>query len=253
MEYQQLADGLVSWIGEQVTRAGCRGLVLGMSGGVDSSVLAVLCQRAFPQNTLGVLMPCHSQPEDKAHALLVAEKFGITTEEVVLDDIYDVLVRTLPDRSVGKGEQRLARANLKPRLRMVTLYSLANQLRYVVAGSSNRSEITVGYFTKYGDGGVDIMPLGNLVKAQVRELARSLQIPAEIIDKPPSAGLWQGQTDEQEMGLSYDELDRYILTGEAPAQVQAKIESMNAASAHKRSLPPIPVFKPLAISFPPGE
>jgi len=242
MEYQQLADRLVRWIEEQVTRAGCRGAVFGMSGGIDSSVLAVLCQRAFPQNTLGVLMPCHSHPEDRAHALLLAEKFGIPTEEVVLDNIYDVLLRTFPDCAASDEAKRLARANLKVRLRMVTLYYLANQLRYVVAGSSNRSEITVGYFTKYGDGGVDLMPLGNLVKAQVRELARFLEIPAAIIAKPPSAGLWQGQTDEAEMGLSYEELDNYILTGQAPEQVRARIESMNAASAHKRSLPPIPEF-----------
>jgi NAD+ synthase len=125
---------------------------------------------------------------------------------------------------------------------MVTLYYVANQLKYMVAGSGNRSEITVGYFTKHGDSGVDIMPLGNLVKAEVRELARHLKIPREIIDKPPSAGLWEGQTDESEMGFSYAALDRYILTGEAPEELKRKIEAMKAASAHKRAMPPIPTF-----------
>jgi len=111
-------------------------------------------------------------------------------------------------------------------LRMVTLYYIANQLGYMVAGSGNRSELTVGYFTKYGDGGVDILPLGNLVKSQVRELARCLGIPREIIDKPPSAGLWEGQTDEAEMGLSYEALDNFILTGKATEEVREKVEAM---------------------------
>jgi NAD+ synthase len=133
-------------------------------------------------------------------------------------------------------------ANLKPRLRMVTLYFFANKLRYLVAGSGDRSEITVGYFTKYGDGGVDIMPLGNLVKEEVRELARHLKIPQEIIDKPPSAGLWEGQTDEGEMGFSYESLDRYILTGKAPQELKSRIEAMKAASAHKGMMPPVAQF-----------
>jgi len=125
---------------------------------------------------------------------------------------------------------------------MLTLYYFANQLKYMVAGSGNRSELSVGYFTKYGDSGVDILPLGNLVKGQVRELAIFLGIPQEIIKKPPSAGLWQGQTDEGELGLSYEELDRYLVTGEASNEVKRKIESMIAASDHKRLPPPAASF-----------
>jgi len=239
MNSEQLAEKLVLWIKDKVLAAGCKGVVVGMSGGLDSSVLAVLCQRAFPQNTLGVIILCHSQPEDKAHAQAVASKFSISTIEVVLDDIFSALLQTLPDCKADPALSHLAQANLKVRLRMLTLYHITNQLGYMVAGSSNRSEISVGYFTKYGDGGVDIMPLGNLVKAQVRELARFLGIPQPIIDKPPSAGLWEGQTDEGEMGFSYAELDRYLLTGEVSGKVKEKIESMIATSAHKRSLPPI--------------
>jgi NAD+ synthase len=242
MNTEQLAEKLVTWIREQVKAAGCKGVVVGMSGGLDSSVVAVLCQRAFPQNTLGVLMPCYSQPEDKAHAQAVTSKFSILMIEVVLDDIFSALLTTLPDYQAGSELSRLAQANLKVRLRMLTLYYIANQLRYMVAGSSNRSEISVGYFTKYGDGGVDIMPLGNLVKGQVRELAGFLGIPKPIIEKPPSAGLWKGQTDEDELGFSYDELDRFLLTGEVSAEVREKIESKMTATAHKRSLPPIPSF-----------
>jgi NAD+ synthase len=213
-----------------------------MSGGLDSSVLAVLCQRAFPESMLGLIMPCHSQQEDKAHAQAVAGKFSIPTAEVVLDDIFNTLLQKLPDYKTDSSASHIAQANLKVRLRMLTLYYIANQLKYMVAGPSNRSELSVGYFTKYGDSGVDILPLGNLVKGQVRELASFLGIPQQIIDKPVSAGLWQGQTDEAELGFSYEELDRYLVTGEASAELKKRIESMIAASEHKRQPPPIANF-----------
>jgi NAD+ synthase len=109
-------------------------------------------------------------------------------------------------------------------------------------GTGNRSEISIGYFTKYGDGAADILPLGNLVKNQVRELAVYLDIPKEIIQKPPSAGLWVGQTDEEEMGITYDELDRYLLTGHAAAEVKKKIDTRITGSSHKRALPAVPPF-----------
>jgi len=239
MDAEQLAEKLVLWVRDKVLGAGCEGVVMGMSGGLDSSVLAVLCYRAFPRGTLGVIMPCHSSQEDVEHAQAVASQFSIPTKTIVLDPVFDTLLRTLSGDKGDPTITRLAEGNLKARLRMLTLYYFANQLRYMVAGSSNRSELSLGYFTKYGDGGVDIMPLGNLVKGQVRELAGFLGIPQPIIDKPPSAGLWQGQTDEAELGLSYEELDRYLVTGDAPNELREKIESMIAASNHKRLPPPV--------------
>ncbi len=242
MDTAQLAEKLVSWIREKVLAGGCKGVVLGMSGGVDSSVVAVLCQHAFPQNVLGLLLPCYSQQEDEAHALAVASPFSIPTKTVVLDSVFDSLIKVLPGELVDPAANRLAKANLKVRLRMLNLYYFANQLKYMVVGSSNKSELTVGYFSKYGDGGINIMPLGNLVKEQVRELAAFLGIPSEIITKPPSAGLWPGQTDEDDLGFSYQELDRYLVTGEASDEVRGRIESMSAASNHKRLPPPLPTF-----------
>jgi len=186
-------------------------------------------------------MPCYSSQEDKEHALTVADKFSMPTKTVVLNSVFDTLLKVLPD-SVDPTASQVAEANLKVRLRMLTLYYFANQLRYMVVGSSNRSELAIGYFTKYGDGGVDILPLGNMVKREVRELASFLSIPQEIINKPPSAGLWPGQTDEGDLGFSYDELDRYLVTGEASAEVRGRIESMMAASDHKRLPLPVPTF-----------
>jgi len=225
----ELARGLVSWIKEVVLAAGSEGVVLGMSGGLDSSVVAALCQRAFPGSTVGVIMPCHSDALDEEHARLVADKFHISTRTVVVDDVFDALIAAL------RGETRsavpkLAESNIKPRLRMTILYYFANQLGYLVAGTSNKSEISVGYFTKHGDNGVDLLPLGNLVKSQVRDLALHLGIPQEIIDKPPSAGLWKGQSDEAELGLTYSDIDRYLVSGEARGEVKVKIDSMMARS-----------------------
>jgi NAD+ synthase len=242
MDAERLTRDLTAWIKGKVTEADCRGIVFGMSGGLDSSVLAVLCQQTLPQGALGVIMPCYSDPQDKSHARELAAEFCIQIREVALDEAYDTLLRLLPAYNPNPEISRAARGNLKARLRMATLYYTAQKLRYLVAGSSNRCEIAIGYFTKYGDGGADIMPLGNLVKSEVKELALYLDIPRVIIDKQPSAGLWAGQTDEDEMGISYEILDRYILTGEAPEGNRNKIEAMIAASSHKRSLPPVAMF-----------
>jgi len=242
MNTEQLAKKLILWIRDKVLATGCKGVVVGISGGLDSSVLAVLCHRAFPQSMLGLLMPCYSSQEDVEHARTMVSKFSIPIKTVVLNTVFDTLLKALPDDRVDPSVGRLAEGNLKARLRMLTLYYFANQLKYMVAGSGNRSELSIGYFTKYGDGGVDILPLGGLVKGQVKELGSFLGIPQEIIDKPPSAGLWQGQTDEGELGLSYDELDRYLITGKASNELRERIESMIAASDHKRLPPPVASF-----------
>ena len=242
MDCQNMVDRLAGWVREQVLSAGCKGVVLGMSGGLDSSVVAVLCQRAFPEDVLGVIMPCYSCEEDAEHARAVASRFSIPTKVVVLDTVLDSLLEGLADDGVESALGRTVKPNLKARLRMLPLYYSANRLGYTVVGSGNRCELAFGYFTKYGDGGVDILPLGNLVKEQVRELARFLDIPQPIIDKPPSAGLWPGQTDEDEMGISYEALDRYLLTGEAPDGLREKIEARMAANAHKRLPPPVAIL-----------
>ncbi|MCJ7426331.1 MAG: NAD(+) synthase [Dehalococcoidales bacterium] len=239
MNSAKIAEKLSLWIEERVAAAGSKGVVLGLSGGVDSSVVAVLCQRAFPRKMLGVIMPCYSHNQDIEHARMLSDQFSIPTKTVVLDSTYDTLLKALPDEKASPEASRLAKANLKARLRMLTLYYFANRLDYLVVGSGNRDELALGYFTKYGDGGVDIQPLGSLLKGQVKELAQFLGIPRPIIDKPPSAGLWEGQTDEGELGFSYEELDRYLASGEASAALKAKFKAIIAAAEHKRQPPPV--------------
>ena len=242
MNTKELVEKLALWIRDTVLAAGCKGVVIGMSGGVDSSVLAVLCQQAFPQSTLGVLMPCYNSQTEVKHARAVANQFSIPTRMVTLDSIFDSLLKVLPNDEIDPAISRVAKGNVKARLRMLSLYYFANQLNYMVAGSGNRSELSVGYFTKYGDGGVDILPLGSLVKGRIRELARFLGIPQQIIDKPPSADLWEGQTDEDELGFSYEKLDHYLVTGEVNDELKKKIESMIVTSNHKRQPPPVARF-----------
>lgn len=249
-------DSIVEWLRQRLHHAGARGFAVGLSGGVDSAVVARLCQTAAPGNVLGVLMPCHSDPQDEADARLVADHFRMPTIRVDLTPAFDLFTATLhdalaalpaaqlPDAVRGSGdlEANVPLANVKPRLRMTTLYFVANTLNYMVAGTGNRSELSIGYFTKFGDGGVDLLPIGDLLKSEVRAAAKDLGVPAAVIDKPPSAGLWIGQTDEAEMGFTYAELEHYLNTGaEAISPALAmRIERLMRTSEHKRELAPTP-------------
>lgn len=242
MDAVEMTDLLVNWLREQVEAAKMKGLIFGLSGGIDSAVVAALCKRAFPDNSMGIIMDIHSNPQDAEHAKLVAEKLELPVKRIILDDVFDLFCTRVGADPATDGKLNIA--NIKPRLRMTSLYYYAGKYNYLVAGTGNRCEYTVGYFTKYGDGGVDLMPIVNLVKDQVYYLARYLGIPQEVIDKAPSAGLWEDQTDEAEMGISYEQLDRYLLTGEAEDYVKEKVARMEAISEHKKRLPAKPpVFK----------
>ncbi|TRZ49511.1 NAD+ synthase [bacterium] len=231
---------IVKWIRKQLKEAGVRGIVLGLSGGIDSSVVAALAKEAAGKSrVLGLFMPIRSQAQDLQDATLVAKKLGIKTKLIDLSGIFDSLLRILPQGGA------LARANLKPRLRMLVLYYFANKLNYLVCGTGNKSELMVGYFTKHGDGATDILPIGDLLKRDVRRLAESLKIPRRIIAKAPAAGLWAGQTDEGEMGITYDELDDILKSlqgkrGQVISKSKAmKVKAMIKRSEHKRQGPKI--------------
>jgi NAD+ synthase len=249
-------DSIVEWLRQRLKHSGARGFVFGLSGGIDSAVVARLCQAAAPANVVGVLMPCHGDPRDEADARLVADHFRIPTIRVDLAPAYDQFAATLgaavaalppeqlPDTAQATEDikAKLPLVNVKPRMRMTTLYFVANTLNYLVAGTGNRSELSIGYFTKYGDGGVDLLPIGELLKSDVRAAASELGVPEAVIDKPPSAGLWLGQTDEAEMGFTYTELENYLTKGAetvSPA-LAMRIERLIRTSEHKRALPPTP-------------
>jgi NAD+ synthase len=208
MDYKKLSTEISEWIKREVERAKCKGVVFGLSGGVDSSVVGVLCKKAFPHDHIALLLPCFTSKEDLEDANLIVEKFGLNSKMINLEPVFLEFSRIL---GIDPDSRELSVANIKPRLRMITLYYFANKMNYLVVGTGNKSELTMGYFTKYGDGGVDILPIGDLTKSEVYKLARALGVPERIIKKPPSAGLWPGQTDEGEMGVKYKELDRLII------------------------------------------
>ncbi len=238
LDYEEVSSFLVDWIKKKVSEAGKSGGVVGLSGGLDSTVTGCLLKKAFPENSLGVIMPCKSDPADSEYALLAADTAGIERVKVELDDIFNDLLFRL--KKVEPGKDKVAEGNIKPRLRMTALYFLAARRDALVVGTDNWSELTTGYFTKHGDGGIDIAPLGRLLKTEVRELARHLELPERIIERPPSAGLWEGQTDEDELGMTYEEIDRYILTGEADPKVAESVEKLKRSSRHKIEPPPVP-------------
>ena len=201
-------------------------------------MLAAIGREALGRDkVLGIIMPCHSINEDEADARLLTEALDINFMRVDLSGVFDLELN-----AIGSELNSLAKSNLKARLRMVTLYAVAQSKNFLVCGTSNKSEYETGYFTKYGDSGVDLMPLANFLKREIREAAKILNVPEKIISKAPSAGLYEGQTDEGDMGFSYDVLDEYLATGKIDDEkARERIDIMHRRSEHKRK--PIPIFK----------
>lgn len=208
--YEEITNKLVEFIKNKVNEANANGVVVGLSGGIDSSLVAKLCVKAIGNDKVfGIIMPeKNSNPKDKEHGELIAKHLNIN---YMVSDITSIL------ESFGAGGyiptkqfNKVSDGNLKPRIRMCILYYYANENNYLVGGTSNKSEIYMGYGTKYGDLGSDFLLIGDLFKTEVRGLSKYLGIPEEIINKAPSAGLWEGQTDEEELGISYELLDKVL-------------------------------------------
>ncbi len=230
-----IVETIVKWLKEELAETHATGYVVGLSGGLDSAVCAALLKRAT-DNCLGLILPIESGIENLDDAAGVATAINLKTQYIDLTSVYSSLVKFLP------GDNKIALGNVKARLRMVILYYFANANNYLVCGTGNKTELTLGYFTKYGDGACDILPLGDLYKFEVKEVAKLLGISEKIIKKIPSAGLWQGQTDEGEIGFSYDEMDK-TLTEIKKCRIESdcakKLKSMIEQSEHKRKPPKI--------------
>lgn len=240
---------LKEFIKTYVESSGCSQVVIGLSGGVDSAVCALLCRDALGSNKVQCLFfPDGTTPTlDRKHVKLFVNTFHVRCKEIEISPFVSSFQKALTQK------KKMTLANIKPRVRMILLYEYANETGSLVCGTSNKSEILIGYFTKHGDGGVDIQPLGDLYKTQVYQLARYLKIPAPIIRKPPTAGLWVGQTDEKELKMSYTTLDTILyglevkypigeiqkLAGVSKTQVE-RIRHMRIDSQHKRRFPLVP-------------
>lgn len=229
------AAQIIDWLRSQIEETSANGFVLGLSGGLDSAVCAALLRQAT-ENCLGLILPIESDVRDLEDAATVASAVNIKTQYIDLTMSYKHLITLLPE-----GE-RLALGNMKARLRMVVLYYYANLFNYLVCGTGNKTEISLGYFTKYGDGACDVLPIGDLYKSEVRALARELKIPETVINKVPSAGLWPGQTDEGEIGFTYGQMDdalRQIEKGEIRDETARQLRDIAHKTDHKRRQPKI--------------
>lgn len=251
----KVAERIKSFISDFVESSGADGVVVGVSGGVDSATVAFLCAEALGSDrVLALIMPERgvTPQEDVEDAREVCRIKGIHYEIIEINPFLEPFFSILGD------SESIAAANIKPRVRMILNYYHANKTNRLVAGTGNRSELLVGYFTKYGDGGVDFLPIGDLYKTEVLELAKYLGIPERIVMKKPSARLWSGQTDEGEMGISYSELDAVLKaldngmdaaqisssTGIWPEKVR-KVLKMVGESRHKREMPPVATVRDL--------
>ena len=236
-DWEKEKEKRVAFIKEMLSSSGAKGIVFGNSGGKDSALVAALSSFAT-KNVLGVIMPCASKRnfgEDKEDGLAVAAKYGVQTMVVDLTEVRNQLLT-----AVGNGlTSKAALSNIAPRLRMTTLYAIGAEKGYLVAGTGNRSERYMGYFTKWGDGACDFNPIADLTATEVFAFLRYLGAPEHVVTKAPSAGLFEGQTDEAEMGVTYAEIDAYLRGEKVSPEAEAIIERYHRSAGHKMVLPPV--------------
>lgn len=253
MDFEIVQNRIIDFIRNETRKAGSKGAVIGISGGIDSALTATLTVKALGEdNVLGIHMPESglTPAADSKDAKVLADWLGIEFRTIDISGIISAYMASVPE---SESADRLSRGNLKARIRMSLLYFHANQMNRIVMGTGNKTEILLGYFTKYGDGGVDLEPIGGLYKTEVWELSRRLGVPEALINKKPSAGLWEGQTDEAELGISYINVDKVLRMLEEKESSETIMKTLNISkeqldsvtirierSEHKRKAAPIP-------------
>ncbi len=244
MKKTQKINLIIDFLKQQVNISKTQGLLVGVSGGIDSALVATLIKKAFPDNSLGVIIPCHSSEKDMIDAKELCNKIDLKHIVVDISNEHRMLIdnikKNLNNISITMDNEKMTDANTRARLRMSTLYAVASEMKYLVVGTDNKAELYTGYFTKHGDGGVDILPLANLSKREVYSLSEELGVPKSILEREPSAGLWKGQTDETELGVTYDEIDDYLEGKEISDISMKRIEYLHKISEHKRVMAPRP-------------
>ena len=236
IDFEKEIENRVNYIKDMLKKTGAKGIVFGNSGGKDCALVGILSKMAT-DNVLAVIMPCESKQNygsDKSDAECLCEKFGIPHVVVDLTETKKSLLS-----AIGQELPNGSLINIAPRLRMTTLYAIAAKYGYLVAGTGNASERYMGYFTKWGDGAFDFCPISDIKATEVFEYLKFLGAPASIINKAPSAGLFEGQTDEKEMGVTYQEITDYMEGKEVSENSKKIIERYHATSEHKRVLPPL--------------
>lgn len=248
LEYSKLineAENAIKWIKEYVEKTGAKGVVVGNSGGKDSATVIAMATKALgKEKVLTIAMPCNSIIEDLEDAKLVSKTFDVKLLEVDLTDSYNTLESSI-NKTISNIEIELnseAKVNIKPRMRMLTLYGIAQSLEYLVIGTGNLCERMVGYTTKWGDSASDFNPIANFTVDEVLTIGEYLGVPDKIIHKAPADGLG-GLTDEEKMGISYKQIAEYIETGKTEIDAMKIIERKNKNSKHKRSLVPFYEFE----------
>ena len=246
MTIAQYADYLVAWL-ERQRRKFYRlsGYVLGLSGGIDSAVCLCLLARTGAPLRVFMLPSAINRAQDLDDARALLKNAACHGEVVSIQPMYDAVIESIGG-ALGSDQERVQvlHGNLMARLRMITLYTIAQSHRAVVVGTDNAAESYTGYFTKFGDGAADVLPLAHLRKEQVYELGALFKVPDRIMDKAPSAGLWRGQTDEGEMGVTYRELDAFLRGETVASAAGERIAYWHERSHHKRMLPPVPEKTP---------